>query len=32
VIPLGESYKVAPTDELLLSLERLFGDRVATLG
>jgi DNA polymerase-3 subunit alpha len=31
VIPLGESYRVAPTDELLLSLERLFGDRVATL-
>ena len=31
VIPLGENYKIAPTDELLLSLERLFGERVTTL-
>jgi len=31
VIALGDSYNVAPTDELLLKLERLFGDRVANL-
>jgi DNA polymerase-3 subunit alpha len=31
IIPLGESYSVAPTDELLLRLERLFGTRVASL-
>jgi len=31
VIPLGESWAVAPSDELLARLERLFGDRVATL-
>jgi DNA polymerase III subunit alpha len=31
VIRLGESYQIAPTDELLARLERLFGDRVATL-
>lgn len=31
VIPLGDSWKVAPTDELLARLERLFGERVATL-
>ena len=31
VIPLGDNYKIAPTDELLLSLERLFGERVTTL-
>lgn len=32
VIPLGTSWQVAPTDELLARLERVFGDRVATLG
>ncbi len=31
VIRLGENYQIAPTDELLSRLERLFGDRVATL-
>ena len=31
VITLGDSWCVAPTDELLLGLERLFGDRVAKL-
>jgi DNA polymerase-3 subunit alpha len=31
VIALGDNYNVAPTDELLLKLERLFGGRVATL-
>ena len=31
VIRLGDSYQIAPTDELLARLERLFGDRVATL-
>jgi DNA polymerase-3 subunit alpha len=31
VIPLGEGYQVAPSDELLARLERLFGERVATL-
>lgn len=31
VIPLGQSYQVAPTEELLSRLERVFGDRVATL-
>jgi DNA polymerase-3 subunit alpha len=30
VIPLGERYSVAPSDDLLARLERLFGDRVAT--
>ncbi|MBP6630125.1 MAG: DNA polymerase III subunit alpha [Kofleriaceae bacterium] len=30
VIPLGSDYSVAPSDELLARLERLFGDRVAT--
>ncbi len=29
VIPLGERYAVAPTDDLLVRIERLFGDRVA---
>jgi DNA polymerase III subunit alpha len=29
VIPLGDQYAVAPTDDLLLRIERLFGDRVA---
>jgi DNA polymerase-3 subunit alpha len=28
---LSERYSVTPTDELLLKLERLFGERVATL-
>lgn len=32
VIPLGSSWQVAPTDELLARLERVFGDRVATFG
>jgi len=31
IIPLGDTYNVAPTDELLLRLERLFGARVASL-
>jgi DNA polymerase-3 subunit alpha len=31
VIPLGDQYAVAPSDDLLLRLERLFGDRVAVL-
>ena len=31
VIPLSETWCVAPTDELLLKLERLFGERVTTL-
>ena len=31
IIPLGDTYNVAPTDELLLRLERLFGGRVASL-
>ncbi|HRC56050.1 MAG: DNA polymerase III subunit alpha [Myxococcales bacterium] len=31
VIPLGTGYQVAPTEELLSKLERVFGDRVATL-
>jgi DNA polymerase-3 subunit alpha len=29
VIPLGDRFAVAPSDELLLRIERLFGDRVA---
>jgi DNA polymerase-3 subunit alpha len=32
VIPLGSEYTVAPSDELLTRLERLFGERVATFG
>jgi DNA polymerase-3 subunit alpha len=32
VISLPEAWAVAPTDDLLARLERLFGDRVATLG
>jgi DNA polymerase-3 subunit alpha len=32
VIALPEAWAVAPTDDLLTRLERLFGDRVATLG
>jgi hypothetical protein len=32
VIPLGERFAVAPSDDLLARLERLFGDRVATFG
>ncbi|HUH04389.1 MAG TPA: OB-fold nucleic acid binding domain-containing protein, partial [Kofleriaceae bacterium] len=31
VIPLGDRWTVAPTDELLVGLERLFGTRVARL-
>ncbi len=31
VVTLPDAWNVAPTDELLLSLDRLFGDRVATL-
>jgi DNA polymerase-3 subunit alpha len=31
IIPLGDTYNVAPTDDLLLRLERLFGGRVASL-
>jgi DNA polymerase-3 subunit alpha len=32
VISLPEAWAVSPTDDLLARLERLFGDRVATLG
>jgi DNA polymerase-3 subunit alpha len=31
IIPLGDGYSVAPTEDLLLRLERLFGTRVASL-
>jgi DNA polymerase-3 subunit alpha len=31
IIPLGDGYSVAPTEDLLLRLERLFGGRVASL-
>ena len=31
VIALGESWQVAANDELLVRLERVFGERVATL-
>ena len=31
IIPLADIYNVAPTDDLLLRLERLFGTRVASL-
>ncbi|HWO22304.1 MAG TPA: DNA polymerase III subunit alpha [Kofleriaceae bacterium] len=31
VVPLPDAWAVAPTEELLTRLERLFGDRVATL-
>jgi len=31
IIPLADTYNVAPTDDLLLRLERLFGGRVASL-
>ena len=31
VIPLPEAWAVSPTEDLLVRLERLFGDRVATL-
>jgi len=31
VLPLGSSFQVKPSDELLLSIERLFGGRVAQL-
>ncbi len=30
VIPLGETWMVAPSDELVTGLERIFGERVAT--
>ena len=29
VIPLGANFAVTPSDDLLLRIERLFGDRVA---
>jgi hypothetical protein len=29
VIPLGTDFAVTPSDDLLLRIERLFGDRVA---
>jgi hypothetical protein len=29
VIPLGDRFAVTPTDDLLVRIERLFGDRVA---
>jgi DNA polymerase III subunit alpha len=32
VIPLGETWMVSPSDELLTRLERVFGERVATFG
>ena len=32
VVPLPEAWAVSPTEDLLTRLERLFGDRVATLG
>jgi DNA polymerase-3 subunit alpha len=32
VIPLGDTWQVAPSDELLTRLERVFGERVATFG
>jgi DNA polymerase-3 subunit alpha len=32
MIALPDAWSVAPTEELLARLERLFGDRVATLG
>ena len=31
VIPLPEAWAVSPTEDLLIRLERLFGERVATL-
>jgi DNA polymerase-3 subunit alpha len=31
VIALGDRWLIAPSDDLLARLERLFGDRVATL-
>jgi DNA polymerase-3 subunit alpha len=31
IVPLPEAWSVAPTEDLLTRLERLFGDRVATL-
>ena len=31
VVPLPEAWAVSPTDDLMARLERLFGDRVATL-
>jgi DNA polymerase-3 subunit alpha len=32
VIPLGDTWQVAPSDELLTRLERIFGERVAVFG
>jgi DNA polymerase-3 subunit alpha len=32
VVPLPDAWAVSPTEDLLTRLERLFGDRVATLG
>jgi hypothetical protein len=32
VIALPDAWSVSPNEELLTRLERLFGDRVATLG
>ena len=32
LVALGDTWQVAASDELLLRLERVFGDRVATLG
>jgi hypothetical protein len=32
VVTLPEAWALAPTEDLLTRLERLFGDRVATLG
>ena len=32
VVQLPEAWAVSPTDDLMARLERLFGDRVATLG
>jgi DNA polymerase III subunit alpha len=32
IVPLPDAWSVAPTEDLMSRLERLFGDRVATLG
>ena len=32
IVPLPEAWAVAPTEDLLSRLDRLFGDRSATLG
>jgi len=31
VVSLGSHYQIKPTDELLVAIERLFGERVAML-